>query len=147
MSDDHQGGEDNVEIILRGADGEIKQILTAHNLVTTVGKEKLAEQLVASPATEKPKFIAVGSGSGTAEASNTALGTEIKRKEASTRAAAGKVLTMAVTYTAGEATGEVKEAGVFAATSAGSMYARLVFSVITVGASDSLEVKWTLEYT
>jgi hypothetical protein len=146
MPEDNAKTEDNVEMILRGPDGEIKQIITAHNLVTTVGKEKLAEQLVAAPATEKPKYIGVGKGSTAAAAGDTALGEEVKRKEATTRTASGKVLTMAVTYAATEATGTIKEAGIFAASTTGSMYARVVFEGVAVGAADSLEIKWTLTY-
>jgi len=145
-TDDSIEVEDNVEIILRGPDGEIKQVVKAHNLVTTVGKEKLAEQLVAAPGTEKPKYIAVGKTETAPVAGNTALGEEVKRKEATTRTASGKVLTMAVVFAATEATGAIKEAGIFAASSAGSMYARLAFEVINVGAGDSLEIKWTLTY-
>ena len=55
-ADDNVATEDNVELILRGPDGQIKQIVTAHNLVSTVGKEELPEQLIASPGTEKPKY-------------------------------------------------------------------------------------------
>lgn len=146
MPEDNTKTDDNVEMILRGPDGEIKQILTAHNLVTTVGKEKLAEQLIASPATEKPKYIGVGKGSTAAAAGDTALGEQVVRKEATTRTASGKVLTMAVTFGAGEATGTIKEAGIFAASTTGSMYARLVFEGIAVAAGDSLEIKWTLTY-
>lgn len=138
--------EDNVEFIVRDAAGNVKQRLTAHNLVTTVGKEKLAEQLVAAPGTEKPKYLAVGKSGTAAAAGDTALGEEVKRKEATTRTASGKVLTMAVVYAATEATGTIKEAGVFAAAAAGSMYARLAFEGLAIGASDSLEIKWTLTY-
>lgn len=136
--------EDNVELIVRGADGEIKQVVTAHNLLTTVGKEKLVERLLASPATEGPKYIGVGK-SGTAPAvGNTALGEEVKRKEATTRSASGNVLTLAVVFAAGEATGAIKEAGTFSASTSGSMYSRLTFEVLNIEAADSLEIKWTL---
>ena len=113
-ADDNVATEDNVELILRGPDGEIKQVVTAHNLVTTVGKEKLPEQLIASPGTEKPEYIAVGKTETAPVVGNTALG---------------------------------EEAGIFAASTSGSMYARLAFEVINVGAGDSLEIKLTLEYT
>lgn len=138
--------EDNVELILRGPDGRIKKRVKAHNLVTTVGKEKLAEQLVAAPGTEKPKYLAIGKSGTAAAAGDTALGEELKRKEATTRSASGKVLTMAVVFAAGEGTGTVKEAGVFAAAAAGSMYARLAFEGIAKGAEDSLEIQWKLQY-
>ena len=136
--------EDNVELIVRGPDGEVKQFVKAHNLVTTVGKEKLVERWLASPGTEGPKYIGVGK-SGTAPAAgNTALGEEVKRKEATTRSASGNVLTLAVTFAAGEATGAIKEAGTFSASSTGSMYSRLTFEVLNIEAADSLEIKWTL---
>lgn len=138
--------EDNVEVVLRGPDGRVKRRLSAHNLVTTVGKEKLAEQLVAAPATEKPKYIAIGTSGTAAAAGDTALGGELKRLEASTRTASGKVLTMKVTFAAGEGTGTVKEAGIFAAAAAGSMYARLAFEGIAKGAEDALEITWKLTY-
>lgn len=138
--------EDNVEVILRGPDGEIKQRETAHNLVTTVGKEKLAEQLVAVPATEKPKYLAIGKKNTAAAAGDTKLAEELKRKEATTREAAGKVLTMKVVFAAGEGTGEVVEAGVLSAAAEGSLYARLVFAVVNKGAEDSLEIVWKLTY-
>jgi hypothetical protein len=138
--------EDNVEIVVYGPDGKVKARRTAHNLLTTVGKEKLAEQLIASPATEKPKYIGVGTGSTEAKISDTALGTEVKRKEATTRTASGKVLTMAVVFAAGEATGTLREAGIFAASTVGSMYARLVYAALTIEAADSVEIKWTLTY-
>jgi hypothetical protein len=138
--------EDNVTLTVRGPDGEIKQQVSAHNLVTTVGKEKLAEQLVAAPATEKPKYIAVGKSGTAAAAGDTALGEEVKRAAATTRTAAGKVLTMKLLFAAGEATGTIKEAGIFAAAAAGSMYARLAFEGLAIGALDSLEIAWTLTY-
>jgi hypothetical protein len=146
-ADDNVATEDNVELILRGPDGEIKLVVTAHNLVTTVGKEELPEQLIASPGTEKPKYIAVGRTETPPVVGNTALGEEVRRKEATTRTASGEVRTMAVVFPATEATGAIKEAGIFAASTSGSMYARPAFEVINVGAGDSLEIKWTLEYT
>lgn len=143
---DEIGTEDNVELILRGPDGEIKQVETGHNLVVTVGKEKLAEQLIKEPATEKPKYLAIGKKNTAPAAGDTTLAEELKRLEATTRTAAGKVLTMKVVFAAGEGTGEVVEAGVFAAAAAGSMYARLTFAVINKGAEDSLEIVWKLTY-
>lgn len=145
-SADEQHATDNVELIIRGPNGEIKRRITAHNLVTTVGKEKLAEQMVAAPGTEKPKYIEVGKSGTAAEAGNTALGEAVKRKEATTRTASGKVYTMATTFAAGEATATLKEAGIFAASSAGSMYARVTFEALTIGASDSVEIKWQLTF-
>lgn len=136
--------EDNVELIVRGPDGEVKQVVTAHNLVTTVGREKLTERQLASPGTEGPKYIGVGKGATAPAEANTALGEEVKRKEATTRSVSGKVLTLAVVFAAGEATGVIKEAGTFSASTSGSMYARLTFEGLGIEAADSLEIVWKL---
>lgn len=144
--EDEMHAEDNVEIILRGPDGSIKDVRCGHNLLTTVGKEKLAERgVMASPATEGPKYIGVGSGSTAAVVGNTALETQIStRKEATTRSVSGAVGTLKKVLAAGECTGEIKEAGTFSASETGTMYSRIVFSVINKGAEDSLEIVWTL---
>lgn len=139
--------EDNVEVIVRGPDGEIKQVVTGHNLVTTVGLEKLVERgVMASPSTEGPKFIAVGKSGTAAAAGDTTLGEELKRKEATTRSVSAKVGTLAVVFAATEATGAIKEAGLLSAASTGTLYARIVFEVVNVGAADSLEIKHTITY-
>ena len=137
--------EDNVEIILRGPNGEIKERREGHNLLTTVGKEKLIERgIMASPATEGPKYIGIGSNSTAALVGDTALGTQLARKEATTRSVSGAVGTLKKVFAAGEGTGEVKEAGTFSAEASGSLYSHIVFSVINKGAEDSLEIVWTL---
>jgi hypothetical protein len=119
----------------------------ADDNVATEDNVELAEQLIASPGTEKPKYIAVGKTETPPVVGNTALGEEVRRKEATIRTASGKVLTMAVVFAATEATGAIKVAEIFAASTSGSMYARLASEVINVGAGDSLEIKWTLEHT
>lgn len=135
---------DNFEVILRGPDGEIKQHLTGHNLVTTVGKEKLIERQLAAPATEGPKYLAIGTGGVEAKISDTTLGAEVKRKEATVRSVAANVLTLSVTFGPGEGEGEIKEAGSLSAAAVGTLFARFVFAVVNKAAGDSLEIKWTL---
>jgi len=143
-----------VELIVRDADpasptfGQVKETRKDENLVTTVGKEKIAERAgLASPATEGWKYLAVGKSGTAAAAGDTALGEEVKRKEVTTRSVSGKVVTTAVLYAATEATGAIKEAGGLSAAAAGSLYWRIVFEVLNITSTDSLEVKHTLEFT
>src|SRR3954468_11496202 len=136
--------EDNVTVVLRGPDGREKRRVTGHNLLTTAGKEKLVERLLAAPGTEGPKYIGIGKSSTAATVGDTALGEQSVRKSATTRSVSGAVLTLKKTFGAGEGTGEVKEAGVFAEESGGTMFSRIVFSVVNKGAEDSLEIVWTL---
>lgn len=134
----------DVELVLRGPDGEIKARREVRNLVVTTGKEGIVDQLAATPTVGVPKYIAVGTGSTAAAAGNTALETEVKRKEATTRTRSGKVLTMSVEFGAGEATGTLKEAGILTASSGGTLYSRTVFEGIAKGAEDTLVATWKL---
>jgi len=47
-------------------------------------------------------------------------------------------------WAAGDGTGALVEAGILNAASAGTLLARVVFSVINKGAADTLEITWTL---
>jgi hypothetical protein len=133
-----------VKLTLRGPNGLVKRRFVTKNLVVTTGKEGIADQMATTPTIGVPKYIAVGKSSTAAEAANTALGEESKRKEATTRSRSGKVLTLAVEFGAGEGTATLKEAGIFTASSGGTMYSRTVFEGIAKGAEDTLTVTWKL---
>lgn len=138
----------NVRLELYGPDGELKQCEEVHNLVPTVGKEKFAERAIAaSPSTEGPKYISVGT-SGTAAANgDTALGAQDgSRKEVTTRSVTGAVGTVSVEFGKGEHTAELKEAGAHSASSSGTLFARVVFSPINKGANDTLVVTWEFTF-
>ena len=92
--------------------------------------------------------MALGSGTTAAAAGNTALETQLGSREALD---SSTVTTNSVAYVcsfeAGDATGAVTEAGIFNASSGGTMLCRSVFSVINKAASDSLSVTWTVTIT
>lgn len=134
----------DVLIIARDSNGNEKDRREIRNLVVTTGKEGVIDQLAASPSIGVPKYIAVGKSSTEAKAVDTALGEELKRKEATTRTRSSKTLTMAVVFAAGEGTGAWKEAGILTASSGGTLYSRTVFEVMNKEAGDSFEVVWKL---
>jgi hypothetical protein len=47
-------------------------------------------------------------------------------------------------FTAGVCTGAITEAGIFNASTSGTMLARTVFSVVNKGASDAMTITWTI---
>lgn len=53
----------NMNIVLRGPDGLVKETRLVHNAVTTAGKNGIADQLLASPSLIKLGWMAVGTGS------------------------------------------------------------------------------------
>jgi hypothetical protein len=135
--------EDNVQIVLRGPDGEIKQEATIHNLIVTVGKNGIADQLLASPSISKPTHMAIGTGTNAAAAGDTALQTELDRNALTTKTRSTNVVTMVGDWAAGDGTGAITEAGILDAASSGNLYSRAVFSVVNKGSADTLQIVWT----
>lgn len=132
----------NCDIVLRGPDGKVKDRRFIHNTVTTPGKNGAADQVLASPSLNKPTHMAVGTGT----PSGTALGTESDRNALSSKTRSNAVVTMVGDWAAGDATAAITEAGIFDAASTGNMWVSASFSVINKGASDTLQITWTLTF-
>lgn len=133
----------NVVVELRDKDGNVKQREEIHNLIVTIGKNGIADQLLASPTISKPSHMAIGTGTNAAAAGDTTLQTELDRNALTSKTRSTNVVTMVGDWAAGDGTGAVTEAGIFDASSSGNLYARAVFSVINKGASDTLSISWT----
>jgi len=116
------------------------------NLIVTVGKNDITDQLLASPAQAKPTHMELGTGTTAPAAGDTALQTVIgsSRVALTSKTRSTNVLTMVGDWAAGTATNAaITEAGVFNAASAGDMYSRATFTAINKGASDTLKITWT----
>lgn len=147
MSNDNIKTTDNVHIVLRGPDGQIKQQQSARNLIVTTGRNAIIERLDSSPGTGQPTHMAIGTGATAAAAGDTTLQTELDRNALTSNTSSGGVLTMVGDWAAGDGTGAITEAGVFNASSSGTMYSRAVFSVINKAAGDTLQITWTYTLT
>lgn len=122
----------------------IKNTTKIHNVVTDVGLASIMEQLLNAPTIEVPTHMELGTGTPTA----TKLGAYIpdSRTALTSKIRSGVVLTMRCTFAPGVGTGNITEAGVFniATQNTGDMYVSASFDTITKGATDSLEVAWTM---
>ena len=137
--------KDNVLIQLYDKDGNLKDERRIHNLVVTAGKNHIADQLSSSPGQAAMSHMAVGTGSTAPAAGDTALGTEIDRNALTSRTDATNVVTYVGDWAAGDATNSaIAEAGIFNASSSGTMLARATFTAINKGASDTLKITWTV---
>lgn len=132
-----------LKMVLTDKDGNVKEERGVENLVVTVGKNGIADQLLAAPTIGKPTHMAVGTGSTAANVADTTLETEIARVALASKTRLTNVVTYTATFPAGTGTGALTEAGIFNATPAGDMYNRVVFSVINKAAGDSLAISWT----
>lgn len=121
--------------------GEVVQ--EVDNLVVTAGKGYVASRMKDASATAM-SHMAIGSGSTSAAASNTALGSELGRVSLSSTAVSAAVVTYTATFAAGTGTGAVTEAALLNASSGGTMLCRTVFSVVNKGSADSMTITWTV---
>lgn len=130
-------------LVLTGPDGQVKQTVDSDNLVVTAGKNFVASRMVGT-ASNIMSHMAVGSNGTAAAAGDTALGTELGRVALTSGTASNNVATYTATFGAGTGTGALVEAGIFNAGAAGTMLARVTFSVVNKAAGDSLTITWTV---
>jgi hypothetical protein len=132
----------NVQIQLFNKDGSVKDSREIRNLVVTTGKEFIAARMVGTPT--EMSHMAIGASSTAAAAGDTALGAELGRVALSSDTAVGVVVTYVASFPAGTGTGAVVEAGIFNASSGGTMLCRTVFSVVNKGVDDAMSITWTI---
>ena len=83
-------------------------------------------------------------GTAAAAAGNTALGSESARTALTSSTVTDNEIVYVDTFAAGTGTGAITEAGIFNASSGGTMLCRTVFDVVNKGASDAMTITWTV---
>ena len=134
-----------LNIVLTGPNGEVKEQHEVDNLVVTVGKNFIASRMKDATATAMT-HMEVGTGTTAAAVGDTTLQTAVASSRVtltSTTVTTNSVAYVA-TFPAGTGTGALTEAGIFNASSAGTLLCRTVFSVINKGAADTLGITWTV---
>ena len=134
----------SVNVVIRDESGKQKENFTIPNLVVTTGLAYIASRMKDATATAMT-HMAVGTGSTAAAAGNTALETQLGSRVAltSTTVTSNSIAYVA-SFGAGVATGALTEAGIFNASTSGTMLCRTVFAVINKGASDTMTITWTI---
>lgn len=135
----------HIAIKVTGADGTVKHQMEKDNVVVTVGKTYLAAWLAAASQADKfMSYVDLGSGSTAAAAADTIMQTSLGARVIGTLSSTSNTWQNVSTFAAGASTGTVAEAGLFSASTAGTMLAHQVFTGIPKGADDSLELTWTI---
>ena len=113
------------------------------NLVVTAGKNFVASRMKDTTKAAMT-HMAVGTGTTTAAASQTALVTENDRNTLTSTTVTANAIAYVCTWAAGDATAALTDAGIFNASSGGDMLCRTVFSVVNKAAADSMTITWTV---
>jgi|TARA_R110000796_G_scaffold252440_1_gene386800 hypothetical protein len=137
----------DVAIVIKAADGSIKDTRNIHNLVVDDGLNFIVSRMK-DTTQDAMTHMAVGSSTTAAAAGQTDLVSILGSREAlDSTVVAANVVTYVSSFEAGEGTGAVTEAGIFNAASSGDMLCRTVFSVVNKGASDSMTITWAITLT
>jgi len=126
--------------------GKLKDESPVQNVVTTAGKNYLAAWLAAaSQADYFMKYMGIGTGTTAAQATDTTLETEVLTRATSTITSNTNVWIAQATF--GPHTGStlaITEAGVFSASTGGTMMSRQVFPVKNKEIGDTLQLTWQI---
>tara|TARA_R100001086_G_scaffold232044_2_gene153023 strand:- start:1042 stop:1479 length:438 start_codon:yes stop_codon:yes gene_type:complete len=140
----------NEDLILTGSlkiEMNGKLIREVPNIVTTAGKGFVASSMVkTSNSPAAMTHMEVGTGTTNPAAGDTALESAVSgsRTALTSSNVTGAAIAYLCTFAAGTGTGALTEAGIFNASSGGTMLCRTEFAVINKGASDSMTVTWTV---
>jgi len=136
----------DVALVLRDKDGNIKDERKIENLIVDTGLNFICDRMKDDETAMT--HMALGSGSTAAAAGDTTLGSQLGSREAlDSSTVTNNQIVYVSSFEAGDATGAVTEAGIFNASSGGTMLCRTVFSVVNKAADDTLTVNWTITLT
>jgi hypothetical protein len=126
--------------------GVVKDQRQIKNLVVAAGKTFIAASILKTTSNSPAAMthMAVGTNSTAPADANTALGAENGRVALASATSSSNVVTYTATFPAGTGTGALVEAGIFNASSAGTMLCRTTFAVVTKGAADAMSITWTV---
>ena len=113
------------------------------NLVVSAGKDYVASRMK-DTTKDAMSHLAVGTGSTSPAAGDTALGSELARQTLTSTTVSSNEVTYIATFAPGTGTGAITEAGLFNDSSAGDMLCRTTFAVVNKAAADSMTITWVV---
>lgn len=137
----------DLDIVLLDKDGCIKESRHEKNLVVATGLNFIVSRMSGTSASVM-SHMGIGSGSTGALTTDTDLESILGAREAlDSTTVTDNTITYISSFEAGEGTGAVTEAGIFNASTAGTMLCRTTFSVVNKGADDTLQITWVITLT
>jgi hypothetical protein len=125
-------------------DGKVKEKRKVDNLIVTAGKNYIASFLATDPITSATfmKYTAVGTGTNAPALTDTALQSEHVRT-AGALTSSTNTWTNTTTNTV-TSTVAITEAGLFSASTGGTMFSRVTFSAINLSTGEKITTEWTI---
>jgi len=137
----------DVFITVKDKDGKVKEERHEKNLVVSAGLNFICSRMK-DTTDGAMSHMALGSGTTAAAAGDTDLGSLLGSREAlDSTTVTDNTITYVSSFEAGDGTGTVTEAGIFNASTGGTMLCRVVFPAIGKQADDTMSVTWTITLT
>lgn len=142
MLKDNMKAKGRLSIIVKDADGNVKDTREVDNLVVDTGLDFIASRM-GGVSDGVMSHMAIGTGTTAAASTDTDVETVVGSRVALTSAT---VTDNTIVYVGdfSSTSGAITEAGVFNASTAGTMLCRTVFSAINLTTADSLTITWTV---
>jgi len=133
-----------VGIVVKDENGKIKEKREETNLVVDTGLDYIASRMKDATATAMT-HMGLGTGTTAAAAGDTDLGTLAGSREAlDSTTVTDNTINYVCNFEANDVTGAITEAGIFNASTGGTMLCRVVFSAVNLTSTDSISVDWTI---
>jgi len=132
-----------LDVVLKKADGTVKEKYQFKNIVVTTGKEFIARRMI----DDNEPFMsemAIGDSNANLEVGNTTLENELARVTLDSSTVTSNVVTYIAEFDAGVGTGGIVEAGIFNGESDDVMLCRTTFPIINKEADDILAINWNV---
>jgi hypothetical protein len=134
-------GELKIELI--NSAGVLVEKRHIPNLVVLSGKVWVAQRMSSNTPTFM-SHLGIGTSGTTPNNDQTALLAQIARVAFTSSAQASNTVSYTATFNPGIGTGVLQEAGIFNASSGGTMLARTTYAPLTKEAGDTVTISWTI---
>jgi hypothetical protein len=134
-----------LKVTVTGPDGAVKDERLLKNLVVTTGLGYIASRMK-DTTQGAMSHMAIGTNSTAAALANTALGAEVSRVALTSTVVTANQIVYSATFSPGSpaSLSALTEAGIFNASSAGTMLCRTVYPTVNKDVGDTLSVVWTI---
>jgi len=140
------GATGELQILVKDAEGNVKTEMTVPNLVVNTGLNFISARMKETGRPNEMSHMEVGTSTTVAAAGDTTLAAAVSgsRVALDSTTVSTNTVQYVASFPAGTGTGALTEAGIFNASSSGTMLCRTVFSVINKAADDSMTITWTI---
>jgi hypothetical protein len=132
----------SLQVVLTRADGQVEEH-NLHNLVVDTGLNYIVSRVKDTSETAM-SHMAIGSGTTSAAAGDTALESQLGRVSLTSTTVSTNTVTYVASFGAGTGTGAVTEAGILNDATTGTLLCRTVFPVVNKQAGDSMTITWVI---